>query len=123
MLQEEIIEFAKLLVQNVRDSAIRNCDVQLNTANLNSPIAKRWQAAKNNTDGEPLGEMIIADCVDETIFCLLQAIDQGLLNISFNSSNNKTINLSREGLSEISGWYMGEWRSKYSSQRCYNDCE
>ena len=29
MTQEERFEFAKLLVQNVRDSAIKSCDVQL----------------------------------------------------------------------------------------------
>jgi len=123
MLQEEIIQFAKLIVQNVRDSAIKSCDIQLHTDNLNSPIAKRWRDAKNNGDIENLEEMIISDCVDDTIFYLFQAIDQGILNLSFNAPNGKGVNLSMDGLGELSGWYMGEWRSKYSSERYSNDLE
>jgi hypothetical protein len=123
MLPEEIIHFAKLIVENVRDQAIKSCDVQLHTDNLNSPIAKRWRDVINNGNIENLGEMIISDCVDDTIFYLLKAIDEGILNLSFNASSGKQINLSLDGLGELSGWYMGEWRSKYSNERCSNDLE
>ena len=123
MMQDEIIQFAKLIVQNVRDTTIKGCDGQLSTDNLNSPIAKRWQDAKNKGNIDDFEEMIISDCVDDTIFCLLQAIDQGILNLSFNADNGESVNLSKSGLGELSGWYMGEWRSKYSKERCSNDLE
>lgn len=122
-MEEEIIQFAKLIVQNVRDSAIKSCDVQLHTKNMNSPIAKRWRDAKDIGNIDELEEMIISDCVDDTIFHLLQAIDQGILNLSFNAQNGEKINLSTNGLGELSGWYMGEWRSKYSNERYSNDLE
>jgi hypothetical protein len=121
MLQEEIIEFAKLLVQNVRDYAIRSSDVQLYTNNLNSPIANRWRAAENNENIKQMGEMIISDTVDNTIFYFLQAIDEGLLNVSFSTKNGKVVNLTNDVLGELSGFYMGEWRSEYSEERCSND--
>lgn len=121
MLKKEIIEFGKLLIQSVRDSAIKSCDIQLHTTNLNSPIAKRWHEAKVKGEIENLEEMIISDCVDNTIFHLLHAIDEGLLNLSFKTLNGKEVNLSTDGLGELSGWYMGEWRSQYTSERCFDD--
>lgn len=120
-MKPEIDDFAQLLVSQVRDLAIHSCDVQLRTKNLNTPIAKRWNCAKNKGDIENMAEMIIADAVDDTIFYLLHAIDEGILNLSFNSIEGKAINLSTEGLQELAGWYVGEWRTKYSKQRNYND--
>ena len=121
MTQEERAEFAKLLVQNVRDSAIKSCNVQLHAHNMNSPIAKRWRDAKNSGKIDEFGETIISDCVDDTIFYFLLAIDEGLLNISFTSSNGKSVALTGDIIGELGGWYMGEWRSKYSGERCFND--
>ena len=120
-MKEEVIEFAKLLIQNVRDLAIKSGDVQLHTNNLNSPIAKRWHDAKINGEIERLQEMIISDSIDNTIFYFLHAIDEGLLNLSFKPLNGKEVNLSTDGLGELSGWYMGEWRSKYTAERCFDD--
>jgi len=122
MITDEIQEFARLLVQNVRDSAIKSCDMQLQP-NANSPIAKRWREAKINSKIDNLPEMMIPDCVDETVFYLLQAIDQGILDLSFKSVSGKVVNLSKEGLGELSGWYMGSggWRSEHSEQRYIDD--
>ncbi len=121
MSQEETIEFAKLLVQNVRDSAIKSCDVQLHATNMRSPIAKRWRDAKNSGDIDKFGETIISDCLDDTIFYFLLAIDEGLLNVSFTTSNGKSVALTNDIIGELGGWYMGEWRSKYSKERYSND--
>ncbi|WP_445369946.1 hypothetical protein ACH5Y9_25515 (plasmid) [Methylomonas sp. BW4-1] len=122
MLCNEIQEFAKVLIEQVRDSAVRSCDDQM-LPNMNTPIAKRWRAMLNNGDIEGLQKMMISDCVDETLFYLLQALDQGVFNISFNASNGKRIDLSEEGLGELSGWYMGSggWRSQYSQVRFTDD--
>ncbi|CAN5831456.1 hypothetical protein BH11PLA1_BH11PLA1_01560 [soil metagenome] len=65
---------------------------------------------------------LIPDVVDDTIFHLLDAIDQGLLKMSM-SSNGKTVDLAAEGLGELAGWYMGNgWRNEYSEERFTNIC-
>lgn len=122
MLRSEIEEFAKVLIVQVRDSAIRSCDQQM-LPNMNTPIAKRWRAMLENGKFEELQKMVISDCIDEVLFYLFQSIDQGLLNISINGENGKPINLSEEGLGELSGWYMGSggWRSQYSQERFTDD--
>src|ERR1700744_5957391 len=97
MIQKEIIEFAKILVQHVRDTAIKSCDARLRSNNSKSPIAHRWQNALKTGDMLKFGETIIPDCVDDTIFFLLEAIDQELLNLTLNNLNNETINLTQEG--------------------------
>jgi hypothetical protein len=121
MLQEEIIEFAKLIVQNVRDSAIKSCDSQLYGHNINAPMAKRWRDEKNAGNIEKFGQMIIPDAVDEAIFYIFQAIDEGFFNLSLTAPNGKVINLTAEGLGELSGWYIGEWRQEFSKERYHND--
>jgi hypothetical protein len=121
MLQEEIFEFAKLLVQNVRDSAIKSCDNQLRAQNMKAPMAKRWRDAKNKGSMDEFAEMIISDCVDETMFYFFRAIDEGFFNLSLNTPNGKIIDLTTEGLGELSGWYAGEWRHEYSKERSTND--
>ena len=93
MSNEETIELAKLLVQNIRDIAIKSCDVQLYADNMRSPTAKRWRDAKNNGNVDKFAEMIISDTVDDTIFYLLLAVDEGLLNISFTSSDGKKVSV------------------------------
>jgi len=115
----EIEEFAKILVRQVRDAAVRSCDRQLQPA-ARSPVATRWR--DEGVQG-PSGNVVIPDCVDETVFHLLQAVDQGLLRITFVASNGKTVDLAQEGLGELSGWYMGSggWRAMYSEERFADD--
>jgi hypothetical protein len=122
MLPNEINEFAKVLIQQVRDMAIRSCDKQMQTK-INSPIAKRWRLMLGSKKKEELQKVMISDCVDEVLFAFLQSIDQGILNLSFNAKNGKQINLPEEGLGELSGWYMGSggWRAQYSQERFVDD--
>jgi len=123
MTQEEITEFAKLLVKNVRDAAINSADNQLYANNLNSPVAKRWRDYRENGNIDKFGESVIADTVDDTIFYFLLAIDEGLLNLSFTTPDGKNIPLTSDIIGELGGWYVGEWRSKYSAKRCSNDLD
>ena len=117
MPNPEIEEFAKMLVQEVRDSAIRGCEVSLRP-NAADPIAKRWKEAAAG-DPESFAKVIIPDVVDDTVFQLLQAIDGGLLTLSFTASNGKKVDLTADGLGELAGWYLGipGWRSMYSTER------
>ncbi len=122
MLNKEIQEFAENLVKQVRDTAIRSCDGQMKP-NINTPIAKRWRGIIENGTVQELQKAMITDCIDEALFFLLQSIDQGVLNLSYNSSDGKSVNLTEEGLGELSGWYMGSegWRSEYSGERFTDD--
>ena len=123
MKQDNITEFARLLVQKVRDNAIRSSDIQLHAHNMKSPIAKRWRDARESGDIDKFGESLIADCVDDTIFYLLLAIDEGVINLSFKSSDGNNVALPDEAIGELGGLYMGEWRSEYSSERVSNDLD
>jgi hypothetical protein len=112
-----IEEFAKLLIEKVRDAAVQSCDRNLRP-DAQHIIAERWREAARVGVTETFAKVIIPDIVDESMFYLFEAIDQGLLQISFKASDGKTINLTNEGLGELSGWYAGRyWLEKYSTER------
>ena len=119
MPSPEIEEFARTLVRHVRDATVRNCDGLLQPQ-ANSPVAQRWRSL--GASASDLG-VIVPDAVDETIFSLLQAIDQGLLRLKFVTSTGREIDLTDEGLAELSGWYMcsGGWRGMFSEERYVDD--
>jgi hypothetical protein len=122
MPSPEIEEFAKLLVKQVRDAAIKSCDIALRP-NVPDPVSKRWRESACDGNLESIITIVIPDTVDETIFHLLRAIDDGLLNLSFSASNGKKVDLPNDGLGELAGWYMGSggWRALYSQQRFVDD--
>jgi hypothetical protein len=122
MLSPELQEFAKLLVQNVRDAAIKGSDINLKSG-ARGPVALRWRAASGDRSPEALARVVIPDVVDAAVFYLLRAIDEGLLTLSFSASNGKAVDLTADGLSELSGWYMGSegWREEYSRERFFDD--
>ena len=119
MPSQEIEEFAKALVRQVRDASVRNCDSLLQPQAA-SPVARRWkQLAASPSDLKTM----VPDAVDETVFSLLQAIDQGALRLKFVSGGGREIDLTEEGLGELSGWYMGSggWRAMFSEERYVDD--
>jgi hypothetical protein len=123
MPSHEIKEFAKLLIQYVRDQAIENSDVTARPVAA-GPTARRWKAIPHGNNLEAMANVIVPDAVDETIFCLLDAIDNGNLKLSFTAENGKTVNLSEEGLGELAGWHLGSsdgWRAIYSKRRFFDD--
>jgi hypothetical protein len=120
MPNPQIEEFAKILVRQVRDAAIKSSDENLNPTAIHV-VAKRWREAARAGQLEPIAKVLIPDVVDDTIFYLLRAIDEGFLQLSFTDSNGKTINLSKESPDELGGWYSGEWRGKYTKERFIDD--
>jgi hypothetical protein len=116
-----IEEFGNLLVQHVRDAAIRSGDRALDR-NAHNPVADRWRKALSAGKPDEIAAVLIPDCVDDTIFYLLQAVDQGLLRIRY-VSDGDTVDLAEEGFGELSGWYMGSdgWRARYSHERYVDD--
>lgn len=117
-----IEELGQLLVRHVRDVAIQSCDLQL-LPHSDTPVAKRWRRAAVPFDGKVPPQVLIPDCVDETIFAFLRAIDQGLLRLSFTTESGETVDLVKEGRGELGARYMasGGWRAKYSKERFVDD--
>lgn len=120
MPKSEIQEFAEILVRQVRDAAIQASDRCLSPTATHA-IAKRWRDSAHTGQLEPIAKALIPDVVDETIFYLLHAVDEGSLQLSFTASDGKTVNLTKEGLSELAGWYSGEWRGKHTKERFIDD--
>lgn len=120
MPKPEIEEFAKVLIENVRDAAIQSNDRTFGEQHV---VAKRWNEAAANGSPEAFAKVLIPDIVDSVMFCLLRAIDDGVLRLSFTAANGKTLDLSTEGLSELAGWYMGSgaWRAQYAKERFVDD--
>ncbi len=117
----EILEFAHILLEEVRDAAISSCDNELHP-DAKSPIAKRWRAARAISASE-LARVMVSDCVDKAIFQLLAAIDGETLKLSFVASSGKTVDLTAEGLGELGGWFMGSggWRAMFAKERFVDD--
>ena len=119
----ELEEFARVLVQWVRDHAIQSNDRELQP-NARSPVAARWREASRCGVPEEFAKVLIPDVVDDTVFYMLQAIDQEVLHLKFVSSSGKEVDLTKDGRGELSGWYMGSrgWRAMHSKERFADDC-
>jgi hypothetical protein len=121
-MSPEIEEFAKLLMERVRDASIQSNDrVLLPTAQ--HALAKRWARAARDQSPVDFARVLIPDVVDDTIFYLLQAIDDGSLRLAYTASNGTTVDLTQQGLSELAGWFAGSdgWREMYSKERFVDD--
>ena len=124
MVTPEIEEFANLLMEHVRDRAISACDVS-RRPDSNGPRAIRWREKKKASEIDTLIADMIPDCIDEALFYLLYAVDEGLLQLSFKSSSGKMVDLVEAGESEMAGWYAGGgpdgWRAIFSKERINDD--
>jgi hypothetical protein len=120
MPRRAIEELGILLVRHVRDVAIQSCDLQL-LPHSETPMAKRWRKAAIPHGGKVPPEVLIPDCVDETIYTFLRAIDQGLLPLSFVAENGETVDLTKVG--NLAGRYIepGGWRDQFSKERIGKD--
>jgi hypothetical protein len=112
-------ELGQLLVRHVRDVAIRSCDLQL-TPQSDTPVARRWRQAALASGGAVPPEVLIPDCVDETILAFLRAIDQGLLPLSFTAQSGETVELRQAGEGRLAERYS-EWRARYTKERFADD--
>jgi hypothetical protein len=118
----EIEEFARILVEQVRDAAIRGVDRRLRPDTAD-PVALRWKKTVDTRQLESIVRMVLPDIVDNTLFYLLRAIDQEMLRLSFTGSSGKAVSLTDDGLGELGGSYMGSpgWRAAYSRERFVDD--
>jgi hypothetical protein len=117
MPSPEISEFAELLLRDVRYQAIVSCDNLLDPG-ANNVISNMWRSKIAAGLSEELATTMIPDCIDQTIFFLLHAIDEGLLRLSFVASNGSVVDLKTDGEGEMAGCYAdGSWRAIYSKER------
>ena len=119
----EIEEFAKTLVEMVRDVSIQSNDSAL-LPTARHALAKRWAKAASEEAPANFARVLIPDIVDDTIFYLLQAIDQGSIRLKYTASDGTVVDLTEQGLGELSGWFAGSggWREMYSKERFVDDC-
>ena len=118
----EIKEFANALVELVRDASVQSNDrALLPTARY--ALAKRWAKAATEEAPVDFARVVIPDVVDDTVFYFLQAIDQGSLRIAYTASNGKVVDLTAQGLGELSGWFAGSggWRERFAKERFVDD--
>lgn len=121
-MNPDIAEFAKRLVERVRDASISSNDQALSPSAQHA-LAKRWNKSAQADSPTEFARVLIPDIVDDTIFFLLNAIDDGSLHLQYVTSSGKTVDLSRQGLGELAGWYAGTdgWREMYSRERFVDD--
>ena len=119
MSWENVEEFAKVLVQCVRDRAIRSTDGALQP-NARHSMAMRWRNLGVPSDA--LRE-VIPDIVDHTLFALLFAIDDEQLRLKFITETGKELDLLKHGDGLMAGWYSGSdgWRDMFSNERYFDD--
>ena len=117
MLNEKLNDFGKILVRDVRDAAIRACDINCQPS-AQSIEAKHWRKL-GIENSIPLARAMIPECVDAAVFFLLNAIDQGTLRLQFIADDGSTVDLTRESLGELAGWYFVDdgFRAAFSEER------
>lgn len=110
-------DFGALIVELVRDRAIQECN-SIATDEIDGPLPARWHAEFQ--DRSVLPEAVIPDVVDEVIFALLSAIDNGDIHLYWSPSQGaKPVSLTELGRWEMAGWYIADdgWRTRFSQER------
>lgn len=111
-------EFAKKLVQKVRDVSIQSLDRMLKSAREGNKVAS-MQGWKNAEAEGKLPEVMIADCVDTALFTLLDAIDNQVLRLQFEGDDGTQLDLGES--QELAGWFIGDiadsWRGRFAKER------
>ena len=119
MIDPELEEFMTVLICEVRDQAVASClsDVRPHAGSIS---AQRW---RNTVPGnlEAAAAVLIPDAVDDAVFYLLRAIDQGRLRLQFINSNGTTVDVTEAGGGELAGWYMAAGRREFAQQPFADD--
>src|SRR5207245_552697 len=105
----ELERFAQLLMTLVRDRAIGEAD-RLARGAVVGPSGKRWRALMAERPSEEVLLEVIPEIVDQTLFQLLDAIDNGALPLAWRSEDGSEIALQDLGSMEMAGWLIGgDW--------------
>lgn len=92
------------------------------SAHAKGPKAKRWREAASKMTPDEFARMLIPDVVDTVIFELLQAMDQGVLPLSFTGTSGTTIDLAKDE-DGLAGRYFCRdgWCGQYAQERYAED--
>ncbi|SNT37707.1 hypothetical protein SAMN05421812_105135 [Asanoa hainanensis] len=119
-MSDDLQEFARQLMRAVRDEAIQSCDNALTTG-PRTAVGRRWFDA-TDAAGRDAIRMAIPDIVDEVIFHFLnRGIDQGALPLSLRTSDGSVVDLAALDDDGLGGWFMTDWRQRYSDERFSDD--
>lgn len=110
-----IDEFARKLIERVRDDTITSCSV-LKNPHSRSPMRLRLNGLDRDCVDEVL-ELLVPDIIDDTIFHLLRSIDGGDIRLVYVSDGGARCDLEDEGMRELAGRLFGEdgWIASYST--------
>jgi hypothetical protein len=119
--QDELQRFAEQLMSRVRDRAIVACD-QLAVGQIVGKDGERWRSLISAGDARKAVTELIPEIVDQTLFELLNAIDNGELLLAWRRADGSCVDFDDVGMGEMAGWLMGSpgWRHGYSSQRFFD---
>jgi hypothetical protein len=111
--------FAERLIRLVRDRAIIACD-QLISGEASGPLADRWREIASTDDARESIEALIPDIVEQTLFQLCDALDNGQLPLGWRRDDGSCVPLEELGQGEMAGWIMmgaGGWVARFSQER------
>jgi len=119
--QNELNDFAELLMRVVRDRAISTCEA-FAAGRMGGPDGERWNTVLAGRDARSAVAELIADIVDQTLFYLLNSLDNGDLPLALRRANGSCVDLYDLGRSEMAGWFLGPdgWRARYSTHRFFD---
>lgn len=83
MNEDKLNKFAKIIIYNIIDQEIEECDTNLSFTNLDNPITKRWYEAVQKGDFKEFAKNIIADAVDSALFRVLHSVDYEKFDIIY----------------------------------------
>jgi hypothetical protein len=116
----DLRRFAELLVRLVRDRAIVACD-KLAADDVRGTRGEYWQALAADPAARDTASALIPEVVDEVLFQLLDAVDNGKLPIAWRGSEDGSwVSLEELGQGEMAGWLTmgkGGWLDSFSGQR------
>jgi hypothetical protein len=116
----DLRQFAELVMRLVRDRAIVACD-SLAAGRVRGARGEYWQALTPDPASRALAEALIPEVVDEVLFQLLDALDNGQLPVAWRSTEDGSwIPLEDLGQGEMAGWLtmgQGGWPDSFSGQR------
>lgn len=116
----ELQRFAEMLMLLVRDQSIKDCDA-LATRRMGGEDGKRWRDLLGDRRAREAVQELIPDIVDQVLFRLLNALDQGDMPLAWQREDSSYADLYDLGKSEMAGWLMARdaegWRARHSLQR------
>ena len=118
--QVELDRFARLLIELVRDRAIIACD-QLARGTTRGPGGERWRRVVAEESAHDALESLTPEIVDQTLFQLLDAIDNNLLPLLWEAADGSHLTLRELGRWELAGRLAGgEWPRRFSAERFHD---